>query len=110
MQAHIFIYALTHGPSGRVYVGQTTDLNKRFAQHRSHPPKRMRADAATSKPFSQHFNMVTLQVCANPVDANDAEQAHIARLQTCGNNGYNNLRANPAGTRKYYFLKRRGLI
>ena len=58
----IHIDALQCAQTQRVYVGQTSDLTARFAQHKRNPPSRMKADAQHWQPLEAHFKMIDLGI------------------------------------------------
>jgi len=78
-----------------VYIGQTLNLNQRYAEHAAKPPPRMRADAKRYAPFREHFLMVPLFKRWLGREADYAERCLIDQHQARGPKGYNVLRGAP---------------
>lgn len=87
-----------------MYIGQTADLAKRYAQHRKKPPMRMRPDVKQYRPFADHFDMVPLYRRFKGKEANHAERAAIAHYHARGPKGYNILRGAPQQDRRYHAM------
>jgi predicted GIY-YIG superfamily endonuclease len=100
------VYRITCGPTGRVYVGQTTDVRRRFAQHAARPPRRMADDARAHQPFNQHFNLDVLATCATQAQADSLEAHFILLLKATGPMGYNDLPGAPRASAKVHAMAR----
>ena len=85
------MYSVTCVPTGRVYVGSSTQPARRFTQHLASPPPRMRADVQRHQPAREHFKLELLQECSSVRAAERCEMAEIHRLNTTGPGGYNVL-------------------
>lgn len=102
----IYIYKLTCQPTGRVYVGQTVDLQERWRQHSSSPPSRMAADAAAHRPFGKHFLLQVVAEVGSQHSADLTETALIRRHHLTGSRGYNSLDAAPSMCQRYHAMAR----
>lgn len=91
-----------------VYIGQTRQsLNKRLAQHKSHPNKKMQRDIQSYPSFWEHVETTVLAICSSSDEATKMEK-HFILVETPTK--YNNLRSAPTKCDKYWFLRRRGLL
>lgn len=82
------IYLITHLASGRGYVGQSRDIDRRWREHgatlkpRSHLEKALRCYGRDA------FSFEVLEVCP-PELLDEREREHIARLGTLAPCGFN---------------------
>ncbi len=51
------VYKITCKKSGRIYVGQSANPQKRFKCHPLKPPKKMHIDVNSYKPFVDYFEL-----------------------------------------------------
>lgn len=81
------IYLITHRGSGKAYVGQSRNIEKRWNDHRlgSSCPK---LSAALNKYGVEAFSFVVLEICA-PEELNERETHHIKEQGTLYPLGYN---------------------
>lgn len=105
-----YVYMLRHSINGRVYIGQTFDLHKRYAQHRRNPVSRMAADAAATTDFDSTFVMTQLAGPMCRLRANHCEKVYIRLYDATGAAGYNYVAAAPASTRRFWYLFRSGRL
>jgi group I intron endonuclease len=83
------IYKYT-SPSGKSYVGQTKNFERRHAQHRSKKGNKCQAFYnAISKYGFDKFELAILAVFETPDELNDAEIFAIEKENTLAPNGYN---------------------
>jgi hypothetical protein len=103
------VYLLTCVDTGRVYVGCTKNLARRYRQHARSPPPRMREDAAALTPWEEHFVMTVLESgLSTAVLAKRREAWHIASRRARGAGGYNE--APGSTTRGFWWRLRRGAL
>jgi group I intron endonuclease len=83
----IGVYLIRHKTSGKGYVGQSVDINRRWSEHKSksstHPVGR-----ALSKYGPSAFDFVVLEECGQE-QLNDRETHYIRLLGTLSPGGYN---------------------
>ena len=51
----IYIYSLKCNKNNKIYIGQTTNLNKRILQHRTNPSQKLYVDVCRYKPRGVHY-------------------------------------------------------
>lgn len=87
------IYAIRNTLDGKVYVGSSTDVRKRWGQHKAQIRSGRHHNAHLRHACAKHgleaFAFTLLEECAFEVLA-EREGAHMARLQSCDRQyGYN---------------------
>lgn len=102
------IYRITCLPNGKVYIGQSSDPQKRFKAHKHTPPTRMSADVAAYKPFSEHFQLDILHASiASKHMANVVEEGCIKEFDACNPaKGYNTLRGMPFSDKRFWWAQK----
>lgn len=81
------IYAITHKESGKMYIGQSINIERRFKQHCIQPNKGSYIDNAIKKHGKETFTFKTLLEC-DKSQLDDEEHAFI-KLYGTYKNGYN---------------------
>lgn len=85
------IYRITHRESGKVYVGQSRDVRRRWSEHRGDRSALYPIGRAIQKYGPDAFDFEVLEVC-EPERLNERELSHIRREGSLSPGGYN-LRA-----------------
>jgi predicted GIY-YIG superfamily endonuclease len=109
---HMFyVYVMQHKQNGRRWFGYTTDPVRRLAQHLAHPVKRMKADIPPGGSFHHTFSFKVVYEYSTQHAAEQCEARLIERFKTTENEfGYNDLRGKPSWSKKFWYLKRRGML
>ena len=94
-------------PSGRRYVGQTDDMEKRLAAHRHKAPWRMAKDVEHYGSL-QSFRLEVLAQGLGSRQADELEEHYISIFGTQTSTGYNDLAASPGRDRRFWYMLRRG--
>ncbi|PNW83192.1 hypothetical protein CHLRE_06g310550v5 [Chlamydomonas reinhardtii] len=103
----IFIYHITHGEDGRVYVGQTAQPQQRWKQHQRKPPQLLRNDAQRYERLTDGFSFsIVKEVTGGAAAAHAAESAEIQRLRDTGVRVYNRITGDPARSRFFWAWQR----
>ncbi len=103
------VYQLLCVDTGRVYVGFTSDVRRRYAEHKRSPPPRMREDAASYSPFEEHFALTVLeQGIPTATQAKRRETHYIKALRARTGAGYNE--APGSTTRAFWWRMRHGAL
>lgn len=95
--------------NGRCYIGQTTNLQQRYKQHKPSPASRMRSDVSSFLPFEDYFVMDELDVAADKQQADRLEQL-IRCFASTSVNGYKSLQGAPGKYAQYWFFKRKNIV
>ena len=83
----IGIYVLEDTTNGKLYVGQSIDVEKRLGIHKRACNKKMYIDRAINKHGWDNFNKYTFDVSEDTL--NDVELEVIQKLNSLSPNGYN---------------------
>lgn len=82
------IYLITHLASGRGYVGQSRDIDRRWKEHGATRKPRSHLEKALRRYGRDAFRFEVLEVCP-PELLDERERYHIARLGTLAPLGFN---------------------
>jgi predicted GIY-YIG superfamily endonuclease len=104
------VYSIRHRATGRVYIGVTSNLRRRIAQHRKKPPQRMRKDLQAAASFDAAFEVTVLLSTTDQRAANEAEKQYIAEYKAQGPDGYNKFPGKPGSSKAFWYQLRRGLL
>jgi len=102
----IHIYCIQNVHNQRRYIGSTVDLQRRYAEHRRHPPNRMATDAASFTPFDDCFQMTRLATVESKRKAKEAEYFWIRHYDTQNSSRYNICKQDPTIDKRFWFLRR----
>ncbi len=106
----IYIYAIRNVANDRRYIGSTTDMDNRYEQHKRKPPNRMTSDASLYQPFEDNFVMTCLETVYTQARSKQAEYYWIRHYNTQAAAGYNIYKGAPTTDKRYWFLKRLGVL
>lgn len=81
------IYSITHRASGRVYVGQSRDVERRLRAHKT-KGERLAISKAIRKHGPEAFEFTIVEVC-DPARLNERERHWIASLGALAPSGFN---------------------
>jgi hypothetical protein len=102
---------LLHQQSGRRYVGRSSTLRERWAQHSRKPPTRIRTFLNNNRErFHDAFRMIPLKSTVSDQHARHLEKHYILALCAREKDGFNILEGDPAYSDIYRTLKSRGAI
>lgn len=93
----IYIYSLKCNKNNKLYIGQTTNLNKRILQHKTNASQKLYVDICRYKPFHKSFEIKILHITDDKCKANRLEAYYISLFNTI-KNGYNNLQGSLGAT------------
>ena len=100
------VYSVTCKDTQRVYIGLSKNAARRFTQHASKPPRRMRLDVLRYVPFRRHFALHILYQTPEKVGAKRQETHLIQLYRSQGAGGYNTLPSQPATSRQFWAIRR----
>lgn len=84
------IYKITNLISGKIYIGQTINFNKRWLEHKSGSKKPKLLVHQAMKTYGiENFTYELIDECTTQEDANNKEQYYIASFNSISPNGYN---------------------
>lgn len=106
----IAVYMIQNKHNCRVYIGQSVDPRRRFREHGKKPPTRMREDWELYRPFQRHFSLSVLGTVTSKYEADQLERDSIFRFAARGPQGYNDLEGKPTASKKFWLLRRRGVL
>jgi hypothetical protein len=105
------VYKITCKKSGRIYVGQSANPQKRFKRHALEPPQKMLIDANSYKPFVDCFELKVVFSSYRKYLCDCKKKRLISDLKTtlisCG---YNILKGHLTSDSQYWRLYRWKLI
>lgn len=85
---HITIYKITNTLNGKVYVGQTTDMNRRLREHERGKNQNAAVHKAIVKYGAGAFQHEVVCLCANK-EASDAVEICLIKVWGTQKHGYN---------------------
>jgi len=84
-----FIYVVENLINGKMYVGQTVDLDRRWSLHLSKSSNCLYLHRAIEKYGTENFEMVIIETLDNQEESNEREKYWISELNTLSPVGYN---------------------
>ena len=97
------IYLLINTITGKMYVGQTTNLKKRIAEHKRGDQY---VDRAIRKYGWKNFRCFVIKNCASKAEMDTWEKFFIILLNTKSPNGYNLTDGGEYGQKTFAYISR----
>jgi hypothetical protein len=90
-----------------VWIGQSKSPKRRYTQHASNPPSRVKKDALKYAPFRKNFKLELLFECTTHEQADIIEERYVKEYRSTESKyGYNILRGALTKSRKFWYLYR----
>ena len=96
------IYSITNKETGQKYIGQSTDITRRFWQHKNQGQTKSYIDRAIKKHGADNFEFEILEEC-KPTELNKLEKKYIKKYNTYKDENHYNL--TNGGDSKYAMSK-----